>query len=175
MKIETQRIEFMKNMSLVKDWSEAELLRLFEQGRSVNLQRNQVVYRMGDPVESVYLIKSGEFEMMKEKRLDISDEEVFDKRSVAKQNTDIDRCRLAILNPIWKKRFSTAKKLKVKDALLGVGQCFGEEEVIQKETARRSKVVVKSLVAEVLIIPVEVRIVQYFNSNNFLKENYCSQ
>ena len=160
MKIETQRIEFMKNISLVKDWPETELLRLFEQGRSVNFQRNQVVYGFGDSIESVYLIKSGEFEMTKEKRLDISDEEVFDKRSVAKQNTDIDRCRLSILNPIWKKRFSTAKKLKVKDALLGVGQCFGEEEVIQKETIRKSKVVVKSLVAEVLIIPVEVMVIQ---------------
>lgn len=52
--------------------------------------------------------------MTKEKRLDIGDEEVLDKRSVAKQNVDIDRCRLSILNPIWKKRFSTKKKFKVK-------------------------------------------------------------
>ena len=159
MKIETQRIEFMKNLSLVKNWSEADLLRLFDQGRSVTYQRNQTVYRIGDSIESVYLIKSGEFEMTKEKRLDISDEEVFDKRSVAKQNADIDRCKLSILNPIWKKRFSSAKKFKVKDALLGVGQSFGEEEVIQKEPIRRSKVVVKSLVAEVLVIPVEVIII----------------
>jgi len=154
-KIETEKLDFIRNLSLVKDWSEAELLRLYDQGKTVNFIRNQVVYDIGDSLDSVYLIKSGEFEMTKEKRLNIADEEVFDKRSVEKQNVDIDRCRLSILNPIWKKRFSTAKKLKVKDALLGVGQNFGEDEVIQKETVRKSRVVVKSLAAEVLVIPLE--------------------
>lgn len=40
--------------------------------------------------------------------------------------------------------------------MLGIGQNFGEDEVIQKETVRKSRVVVKSLAAEVLVIPLEV-------------------
>ena len=61
--METEKIEILKNLSLVKDWSETELLRLYDQGKSVHFQRNHVVYNIGDPIESVYLIKSGEFEV----------------------------------------------------------------------------------------------------------------
>jgi len=41
-------------------------------------------------------------------------------------------------------------------AILGAGQGFGEDEVVNKSPVRRSKAVVKSLNAEVLILPIEV-------------------
>jgi len=39
---------------------------------------------------------------------------------------------------------------------LGTGQSFGDEEITLKSTIRKSKAVVKSLTAEVLVLPIEV-------------------
>jgi len=46
-------------------------------------------------------------------QLDIDDEEILDKRSIANQNLDFDRTKLVGLNSLWKRKFSAAKKQQV--------------------------------------------------------------
>ena len=58
-----ENIEFVRNISLVQDWSSSDLTDLLKHSKTSIFNRNHVFYDVGDPCEFVYLIHEGEVEV----------------------------------------------------------------------------------------------------------------
>ena len=58
--------EFLKKLPIFNGWSMNSLVRLSYLFKISKLKRNQRLFREGDPADSVFIVKSGEFELTKE-------------------------------------------------------------------------------------------------------------
>ena len=58
-----KKLDFLRNIPLVKDWSNNELSDLLPHAKRTWLYRKNVLYDIGDACTSVYLIKHGEIEV----------------------------------------------------------------------------------------------------------------
>lgn len=58
--------EFLKKLPIFNGWSMNSLVRLSYLFKIIKFKRNQRLFREGDPADSVFIVKSGEFELTKE-------------------------------------------------------------------------------------------------------------
>lgn len=68
-RVEQGEIDFYKSFSLMADWHNEDIQLLKSCSKAQTIKRNQIIYNIGDPIESIYLIKNGEIEVNLEQKL----------------------------------------------------------------------------------------------------------
>jgi len=148
-----KNIEFMHQLPFFKVWTKTSLSKLqysFEQRAFI---RNQVVFREGEEAAFVYIIRSGDFEVTKRfkkeevKEVDVmkllapraeeeTEEHGFFSRKEEEKVALKDNSRKKTLGMINAPNVQMASRLRntetYKIMLLGVGQMFGEDDVIHE-------------------------------------------
>ena len=59
-----EMLTFFKTTSLTRDWPYSSIGGLMRHFKAVKFARNHVIYSFGDPIESIYFVKSGEVEVI---------------------------------------------------------------------------------------------------------------
>ena len=94
--------------------------------------------------------------MTKKTDVKVEEDEAFKLTAGKRQPLNFEKAQLMFMNSMWKSQFEKMQSKDVRVALLGAGQSFGEEELINDNEFRQSKATVKSLVADLLFISLEV-------------------
>lgn len=63
--VQTQLAEFLRHMPFISQWSLTHLSKLSEYFEKQSFIMNQVIIKEKDPVKYIYLVKSGEYEIIK--------------------------------------------------------------------------------------------------------------
>lgn len=110
----TYRIALFSQIPLFAQLTEPELCDLIFQAKIMSCNRGQVIYREGDPADSIYVIKTGEFQVYKNTCIDSRDE-------IEQQQAK------ATENPLL--RDKSIKKRRINVCNLIEGNLFGAEEL----------------------------------------------
>ena len=62
---EQDNYDFLKSIPLISNWPNENIFRLIYNLQELSLKRKQVLFDIGDPVEMIYFIRSGEIEVRK--------------------------------------------------------------------------------------------------------------
>ncbi|KAL4491289.1 hypothetical protein ABPG72_021675 [Tetrahymena utriculariae] len=138
-------ISFLQRFPFLQGWEKAHITNLIRYVRRVQCFGNQVIYNIGDPVEKIYLIKYGEFQIYQ-----------TDKTSLNKAEDSQESDELEELNMLRRK---SKKDQLCRSAILSDYCSFGIEEIGSKQTKRLNKVVCTS--SEALLYVIDKN--SYFN------------
>ena len=105
-------VEFLHSVSIFTHYSKRALDKLSYYFKSHCFSRNQIVYKENDIAESVYIVKSGEFELSKNS-IELKNQDSFYKYKASKATK------------------SSKRSIIPKIALLGKGEIFGDEEILK--------------------------------------------
>lgn len=108
--------------------------------------------------------------MTKKTDIKVEEDEAFKLTAAKRQPLNFEKAQLMFVNSMWKSQFEKMQSKDVRVALLGAGQSFGEEELITDNEFRQSKATVKSQVADLLVISLEVKKIFYLKNSFFLKK-----
>lgn len=130
-------VNFLNSLPMFKSWTKGSLTKLSYFFKEKQFVRNQVVYKEGEPAEEVYVVKEGEFKF--NKKIQVQPIQKFKTRSklssITKQNP-------VHLNDV---------------CILGKGEIFGEDEVIE-DKKRNFSCVCHSISAALFVISKAVTI-----------------
>ena len=59
------KIEFFNNMPLLQSWTKRQLAKLADSFTEKQFRRNQIVYQQDEQPYMIYVVKSGEFEVLR--------------------------------------------------------------------------------------------------------------
>lgn len=141
-----KQIEFFASMKLFSSWSYNAIKNLYYLSTTIEFKKYNTVYKENDPPGDVYIIKSGEFKVIK-------NQEQEDEYQIKTGKSDVSL-----------QRYLKKKLQKFDVCILGPGEAFGEEEVVKK-TPRKNTVICYSLEGSVFVI----------DQKEFLKRIYLSQ
>ncbi|EAS03680.2 cyclic nucleotide-binding domain protein (macronuclear) [Tetrahymena thermophila SB210] len=167
-----EKIEFLRKFPFLQIWSNAHLSNLLQTIKVCEYIKNQIVYTKNDPIQYIYLIKSGEFEIVQDIQADY--EEPEQPMECYKQSIEEFYESFNMLNLQFKRTKKKEIQKKQKIVLLSSGQSFGLSEVAQHEQKRQETAICTSIKAEVYLLDKQV----YLNSikdknNNELAKEYC--
>lgn len=100
------RVSFLQNLPVFSFWTQKALVKLSYYFREQRFTRKQTVFRQGDNGEDLYFIKEGEFQLNKAIKQEVSKKIMLSKTRKVQLNAQV--------------------------ALLGVGEFFGDDDVIAK-------------------------------------------
>ncbi|EAS07840.2 cyclic nucleotide-binding domain protein (macronuclear) [Tetrahymena thermophila SB210] len=138
-------ISFLQRFPFLQGWEKAHITNLIRYVRRVQCFGNQVIYNIGDPVEKIYLIKHGEFEIYQ------TDKTLLNKTEDYQEPDELDD-----LNMLRRKQ---KKEQLCRSAILSDYCSFGIEEIGSQQTKRLNKVVCTS--SEALLYVIDKN--SYFN------------
>ena len=96
--------------------------------------------------------------MTKKTDIKVEEDEAFKLTAGKRHPLNFEKAQLMFVNSMWKSQFEKMQTKDVRVALLGAGQSFGEEELVTDNEFRQSKATVKSQLADLLVISLEVNL-----------------
>ncbi|KAL4449887.1 hypothetical protein ABPG74_015006 [Tetrahymena malaccensis] len=129
-----EKLEFLRKFQFLDSLPTSQLMSLLHYFKINNFTQKTVIYNEGDEADNIYFIKSGEVEVLK--KVFIEDKK-YHFNSDEESGKNLMEMNISLKNRIKQKRTET---ISIK--LLGPGQCFGEEEIIEEKNKRQYKVIV---------------------------------
>jgi CRP-like cAMP-binding protein len=131
----TELLDFLAKVSIFSKWSRANLYKIIFLFETKTFTKGQYVYKQNDPVNSVYIIKKGDFKVVKTVLEDYGDK------------------KFLFNNETLKFRSETKKKLKRLDlVLVSETEILGAEDIFASNQFRQYSCMCNSALAEVLSI-----------------------
>ena len=127
-----ESVLFLQSLPMFSSYTRGTIRKLLFFFEERDYQRNQVVYKEGDISARVFIVKTGEFK--------------FVKRMLVRKAGTVQPIRPAIKEQLKKKEYNKAELY-----ILGKGEIFGEEEVMNN-TPRDATCICATTCAKVLII-----------------------
>ncbi|EAS00751.1 cyclic nucleotide-binding domain protein (macronuclear) [Tetrahymena thermophila SB210] len=126
-----KEIQFFEKVPAFKDFNQKQIRYLCLNNKTLETQKNEVIYDEKDPCDCIYVIKEGEFEVYKSVEKQVDQKEEIMKQSILS---------MSVLNKNSSQKISKQIKIKV----LTTGEICGEEFFLNKKQ-REFKLVCCSL------------------------------
>ncbi|EAS07793.2 cyclic nucleotide-binding domain protein (macronuclear) [Tetrahymena thermophila SB210] len=169
-------IRYLKQFSFLENIPDSTLMNLMNYLKQVHYQKGEIIYDQFDPSSYLYFIKSGEIELSQIVEFpDNHKEEVHSSQNVDEKT---QKQKFPTFNHIQEEKLKQKNLKRVKFALIGANNCFGEKEIIQN-TPRTQMAKCISQVADIYCLSRELLIsylklydgIKLFNKFNAQKEN----
>ena len=133
----TAQIDFLMNLKILKNLSYHCCKNLFFRLALQQCQRNAIIFKENDKPDDFYIIKMGYFKVIKEiilMKKNSEENEMKINDSIEFQNF-FDKMNIKI-----KEKFTNNLRKKFEVCILGPGQTFGEEDLINEGSTRETTV-----------------------------------
>ncbi|KAL4438362.1 hypothetical protein ABPG74_009785 [Tetrahymena malaccensis] len=118
-----KNISFLRELTIFNQLGKSKLDALYRLMEKQELKRNQIVYSEGDPAKYVYFIKEGEIQ--------VSQQCVQQNEKKIKEEGDPEYSKMmSDYNLKWKGQHQKESLKRIKIAILGKNNYFGQEEII---------------------------------------------
>ncbi|KAL4499141.1 hypothetical protein ABPG72_017043 [Tetrahymena utriculariae] len=132
-----EKLEFLRKFQFLDSLPTSQLMSLLHYFKINNFNQKTTIYNEGDEAENIYFIKSGEVEILRKVIIEDKKYHFTQNGEEEESSKNLIEMNISLKNRIKQKRTET---ISIK--LLGPGQCFGEEEIIEEKSKRQYKVVV---------------------------------
>ncbi|KAL4445097.1 hypothetical protein ABPG74_018825 [Tetrahymena malaccensis] len=170
-----EKIEFLRKFPFLQVWSNAHLANLLQTIKVCEYIKKQVVYTKNDPIQYIYLIKSGEIEIVQD--IQAGYEEPEQPIECYKQSIEEFYESFNMLNLQFNRTKMKEIQKKQKVVILSHGQSFGLSEIAQHEQKRQETAICTSIKAEVYLLDKQVYLnsIKDKNNNEMTKEYFLKQ
>ncbi|KAL4445543.1 hypothetical protein ABPG74_004617 [Tetrahymena malaccensis] len=146
-------IRYLKQFSFLENIPDSTLMNLMNYMKQVQYQKDEIIYDQQDPSSYLYLLKSGEIELSQIVEFPDNHE------GHSSQNIDekTQKLKFPSFNNLKEERLKQKNLKRVKFALIGANNCFGEKEIIEN-TPRTQMAKCISQVADVYCLSRELLI-----------------
>ncbi|KAL4494599.1 hypothetical protein ABPG72_004501 [Tetrahymena utriculariae] len=170
-----EKIEFLRKFPFLQVWSNAHLSNLLQTIKVCEFIKKQIIYTKNDPIQYIYLIKSGEIEIVQD--IQASYEEPEQPMECYKQSIEEFYESFNMLNLQFNRTKQKEIQKKQKVVVLSYGQSFGLGEIAQHEQKRQETAICISIKAEVYLLDKQVYLnsIKDKNNNELTKEYFLKQ
>ncbi|KAL4491243.1 hypothetical protein ABPG72_021629 [Tetrahymena utriculariae] len=122
-------IIYLKQFSFLENIPDSTIINLMNYLKQVQYQKDEIIYDQQDSSNYLYLIKSGEVELSQ--IVEFPDNQNDESHSSQNIEEKTHKLKFPTYNHIQEEKLKKKKLKRVKFALIGANNCFGEKEIIE--------------------------------------------
>lgn len=139
------KVEFLSTLPIFHKWTERKIKQISYAFDSKRVSRNHVLFKEGDPIEKVYLVKEGEFQLLKKHKF---------------------RKHILLTKKLRQNQVIQTKVKEVQVAIVGMGEIIGEDDLV-REQPHTSTCICLSTTAVLLEVTLKTFLRRAMNKDNF--------